>query len=288
MKTYMKILSLFVALLLCVNLVSALTVRSTSDNTFKPAQEGQINVDVENSFTDDVKNVVISLNFKDIPLIPTRSSEKSIDKIDNDDSEPFSFLIKVSQDAKPGDYEIPYTLKYNFNNSDKTSSGTIGVRIFSQPDLTFSITTETPVIGSKGKIDLKIVNKGFSDARFLSVNLISNGFTLLSESNSYIGTVSSDDFETASFDVIFSKQFPNFDALVEYTDFNNQKVSKSLSLPIEVYSVEKAQELGIIKKNNLPSYIGILILIVVIWLVIRAIRKRLRIRKNMQKMQEMK
>lgn len=288
MKIYMKILSLFIALLLCVNLASALTVRSTSDNTFKPGQESQINLEVENSFTNDVKNVVISLNFKDVPLIPTRSSEKSIDQIDNDDSEPFSFLVKVSQDAKPGDYEIPYTLKYNFNNSDKTSSGTIGVRIFSQPDLTFSISTETPVIGSKGKLELKIVNKGFSDARFLSVNLIPNGFTLLSESNSYIGTVSSDDFETASFNVIFNSQFPNFDALVEYTDFNNQKVSKSLSIPIEVYSVEKAQELGIIQKSNIPLYIGIIVLLIVIWLVTRAIRKRLRMKKSMQKMQEMK
>ncbi|MEK6889912.1 MAG: hypothetical protein AABX35_01865 [Nanoarchaeota archaeon] len=288
MKTYTKILTLLIAFMLCLNLASALTVRSTSDNTFKPGQESQINVEVENNFADDVKNVVISLNFKELPLIPTRSSEKSIDQIDNDDSEPFSFLIKVSQDAKPGDYEIPYTLKYNFNNSDKTSSGTIGVRIFSQPDLTFSLSTETPVIGSKGKIELKIVNKGFSDARFLSVNAISNGFTLLSESNSYIGTVSSDDFETVSFDVIFNNQFPTFDAIVEYTDFNNQKVSKSLSIPIEVYSVEKAQQLGIIQKSNVPFYVGIVVLLIVIWIVWKAIAKRMRLRKSMQKMQEMK
>ena len=287
MKTYMKILGLLVVLLLSISLASALTVRSTSDNTFKPGQESQINIEVDNSFTDDVKNVFISLDFRNIPMIPTRSSEKSIDIIDNDDSEPFSFLIKVSQDAKPGNYEIPYTLKYTFNNSDKTSSGTIGFRIFSQPDLTYSINAETPVVGSKGKITLKIVNKGFSDARFLSVNALPNGFTLLSDSSAYIGTISSDDFETASYDVIFNSQFPTFEAQVEYTDFNNQKVSKALSLPIEVYSVEKAQELGIIKKNNVPFYLGIIVLIIVIWIVWRAIAKRMRMKKSM-KAQEMK
>ncbi len=109
MKTYMKILGLFVVLLLSISLASALTVRSTSDNTFKPGQESQIDVQVDNGFTDDAENVFISLDFLKVPMIPTRSSDKSIDVINSDDSEPFSFLVKVSQDAKPGNYEIPYT-----------------------------------------------------------------------------------------------------------------------------------------------------------------------------------
>jgi len=286
MEKYAKILSFLAILILSFSLVSAVTVRTTSDNIFKPSQESQINVEVENSFTDDAKNVFISLNFKDLPIIPTRSSEKSIDKIDNDDSEPFSFMIKVSQDAKPGDYEIPYTVKYSLNNVDKTSSGTIGFRITSQPELSYSLTTETPVVGSKGKINLKIINKGFSDARFVSVNVVPSGFTLLSESNSYLGTVSSDDFETATFDVLFNKEFATFDAILEYTDFDNKKVSKSITLPLDVYNKKKAQELGIIQKNNTPIYLGIAILLILIWLIVRSIRKRIRMKRSMQRMQE--
>ena len=105
-------------------------------------------------------------------------------------------------------------------------------------------------MGRQSKINLKIVNKGLADARFVSVNLNPSGFTLLSEKEVYIGTVDSDDFETATFEVIFTSEKPKLTATVEYTDFDNSKKLDEVNLPTKVYTQEKAIELGIIQRNN--------------------------------------
>ena len=154
----------------------------------------KIDIEVENIFSDDVTDVSISLSLANLPFIPLGASEDSVDEIKEDDSEDFIFTIKASNDAVPGDYEIPYTLQYDFENKTKTREGSLGVRVEASPELTFSANLDNPVVEQKGKITLKIVNQGFSDARFLSVRIIPSGFTLLSDAEVYIGNVDSDDF----------------------------------------------------------------------------------------------
>ncbi len=286
---YKSILASILALILLVSVASALTVKSSSSDTLQPGSEGSIYLDVENTFSFDLnEGVSVSINTAGLPFIPVGASEKSIDELDEGDEETFRFTIKSSNTISAGDYEIPYTLKYITNNTERTRTGFIGVTVFAQPDLSYSIETENPIIGNQGKITFRIVNSGFSDARFVSVKVFPSGFTLLSESQTYIGSVDSDDFETSTYDVIFDKQSSDFIAQVEYTDFNNQKIIKQISLPIQVYTKEKALELGLIKKNNTLLYVGIAILLIVIYLIYRAIKKRRKMKKSMQKMQEMK
>jgi hypothetical protein len=168
------------------------------------------------------------------------------------------------------------------NNVLKTKQGSIGLTVRAQPQISFSVDAETPVIGSEGKINLKIINKGFADARFVSIKIIPSGYTVLSEEEIYIGTVDSDDFETAVFDVIFKKQNPDFNAIFEYTDFDNQKKTQQISLPIKVYTKEKALELGIIKKSNTFFYMVLTAGIIILWIIFRSIRKRKRMKRSLE------
>ena len=144
----------------------------------------------------------------------------------------------------------------------------------------------TAVVGSEGKVILKIVNKGFADAKFVSVRIFPEGYTLLSDNNVYIGTVDSDDFESASFDVIFNKENARLKAVVEYKDFNNNKILENVDLPIKVYTREKAIQLGIIKKSNVGLYLIISIAIILIWLVYRKIKRAKRLKQSRLRRQE--
>lgn len=276
-KTRITIALLLVSFLL-INLSSALTINSITAPSLQPGEEGTITIEIENNLEEDAKDVSFILNFQNLPFTPVGSSEESVDEIEEDDEEDFIFTIKAANDILPGDYQIPYTFSFKIDNQHQTRQGAIGVTVKADSELTFSLSTEKPVLNQQDKITLKIVNKGFADAKFLAVKLIPDqtGYTLLSEDEVYIGTVDSDDFETAAFDLIYKSPKPIFSAIVEYRDFENNKKIESVNLPITVYTNEQALQLGLIKKNNTPLYIAIVVAIILLWVLYRNVRKAIR------------
>lgn len=268
------------SLIVLVQSSSAVILNSVESPTLAPGGEGRISIELENTLEERATDVSLVLQFTNTPFIPIGTSEQSIDEIDEDDEEIFTYSIKASANAAPGDYQIPYTLSYTFDNDEITRSGSIGISIAADPDLTFSVSAETPVINRQGIINLRIVNKGFYDARFVSVRILPEGFTVLSDKEIYIGSVDSDDFETATFDVLFTKTNPRFQAIVEYVDFNNQRKIENVNLPLTVYTEERALELGIIQQSSTGFYIIMVIVIIVLFIVWRAIRRRRRMKKS--------
>jgi len=281
------LLTLFVISILIINfsLASAVIVKSVKTDTFSPGKDGIIRIEVENILEDDVKDVSLRLDFTGLPFTPVGSSEEGTDELGDGKEEDFTFRIKAANDITPGDYQIPYILRFREQGETQTTErfGSIGVTVTAITELSFSVSGETPVVGREGKITLKIINKGFSDAKFVLVKVFPEGYTLLSESQVYIGSVDSDDFETATFDVIFNKEDAKIIAIVEYKDFNNKKVIENINFPLNVYSEERAIELRIIKKNNTPLYITVVVTLILFWILWRTIRKRIRIKKSMEK-----
>lgn len=276
----------FFILILCTLLLtaqaSAMVFESVEVSPLSPGQEGTIRIEIENTHSDDVEDASLRLDFTDLPITPVGSSQQTVDEVEEDEEEVFVFTVRVSTDVSPGQYEIPYTLTYELNGEERNRSGTIGVTVSSDPDLSFSVSTDSPIIGSQGQITLRIINKGFYDARFVSVRAFPDGFTILSDSEVYIGEIESDDFENANFDVVFTDDDPRFVAVVEYRDFNNELVTSNVDLPLQVYSTEEALQLGLIQPSMVGLYIGIavvLILLVVLW---RWLRKRKRRKKSQQ------
>ena len=268
------------ALVISLNLASAVIVNSVSVQTLAPGQEGNIMIELKNNLNDDAEDISLNLKFTNLPFIPIGTSEQSVDEITESDDENFVFRIKASPTISPGDYEIPYTLEYKVNTELKVKTGSIGVKVTANPILDYGITTENPVINQQGKIALKVVNKGFSNARFLSVKVLPEDFTLLSEKDAYIGEIQSDDFDTATFDVIFTKTSPQFTAIIEYIDFDNKKIIENIQLPFSVYTKERATELGIVKKSNLSIYISLIVLVIFLIILWRILKKRQRLKKS--------
>ncbi len=274
-------ISALLVLTLLVSLSSALSVTSVDSPTLEPGEEGQLRMEIENPFDETVTDVSVNLDLKDIPFIAIGSSEQSIDEIDEDDEEVFVFTIKVGSDVLAGDYSIPYTISYELDNDEKTKSGTIGVKVSADPQLSFSVETQNAVEGAQGQLNLKIVNKGLFEARFVSVKILPQGFTLLTESEVYVGTIDSDDFETASFEVVFNKN-AHATAIVEYRDFENNVLTETVDLPVTVYSKERALELGLTQRSNAGIYTALIILLILIIIIWRILKKRKRLKKSMK------
>ncbi len=277
MKRYLLLL---LGIILCIASVSALTITSVDAPTLAPGQEGPLSITIKNTLGFDIKEVSISLDFSSLPISSVGSSEDSVDRIDRNDRETFSFTIRAETNAKTGDYNIPYSLTYK--NTTSVKRGTIGIRISAQPELSYSASLETPIQGEKTKLSIKIVNKGLGEARFVSFSLSPFGYTLLSEKEVYLGSISSDDFQTAVFDVIFTSQKPSLTGTLSYTDDSNRKVDVPISLPLTVYSRDVAIQKGIISKSKLPMYIGTILVIIIIWIFWRLIAKRRRMQRSLE------
>ncbi len=273
---------LFILILLgFTNLSSSVILKSVNQLTLSPGEEGDLDINVENILTDRVEDLSFSLILDKSPFISVGGSEDSVNKINEGDEERFIFRIKAANDIKPGDYSIPYSIKYKINNEIQQKGGTIGVSVIAETDLGFSVNLENPIVGEKGKISIKIVNKGFANAKFVNVRIIPEGFTVLSDNEVYIGNIDSDDFDSASFDVLFNKRNPELLAIVEYTDFDNKKITKDIQQEIIVYTPEEAIKNGIKKKSNMGLIIGGIIVVLIVLIIIRQIRKALRRKRSL-------
>ena len=259
-----------------------MTISNVNQGEHFPGEESNLDITIRNTINEDVEDVSLNLVFTNLPFIPIGGSERSTDKIKEDKEKTFSFTIKSSQDIAPGNYNIPYTLGYTNSNSEKIiKQGSIGVVVSANTELKISTELENNVLGQKGKITLKIVNSGFGDIKFVNVKINPSGYTILSSSSNYIGNIASDDFETSSFDVIFNEDKAKLIGVIEYKDFNNNDKTEIIDIPLKVYTKEEAINLGVIQNSKTPIYIGIVVILIILFFIYRTIRKRLR--KNNKK-----
>lgn len=263
---------LFVVFL--AGIVTSLSVESVTVDTVSPGEEGIIRINVENDGNEDIDSLSVKLNFVNSNIIPIGSSEEFLNILEEDEEESFIFRFKVSNVLPAGTYSIGYDISYEEDNSEVEQSGTIGIIVSAEPEIEITANTQNSLVGAQGELQIRIINKGLADARFVSLKIESEDIVFLSGNSEYIGTIDSDDFETSSFDVIYSSKFPSITAKITYKDFDNneQEIIKTLSL--RAYSNQEAIEKGILTKNNAPTYVGIILLLLVLWFVYRAIKKR--------------
>ncbi len=260
---------------LSLNFLSAISVNAEYISLY-PGEEGRISMELKNNNNFDAEFVSLSLNLEKIPFITVGSSEKSIDELDEEDKEKIVFNIKPSTSITPGDYEIPYVLKYT--NSDTnvifTKTGSFGIKINAKTELDFSVVPNNNILNQKGKITLKIINKGLGEVKFVSVQIFPQGYELFSSDTVYVGNIASDDSDSVSFDVFFKTLSPLIYAKINYKDLDNKDQIKTINIPVNVYTQEKAIELGLIKKSNNVFYLGIVLFLLVLWFIYRKIKKR--------------
>jgi hypothetical protein len=284
-KINVKVVSAFILLISMVFTAAQVTGDAIIINsdyiTIYSGEQGTVEIEIENRMEEDIEAVSVSIVLDNLPFTSVGSNEKSINEIEDDDEEKVKFIIKASTDISPGDYNIPYFIRYKKYGGNETSekSGTFGLRVSSRTELDFSVETQNPVIGKKGKISLEIINKGFGEIKSSSVQIFPSGYELISKDKIFIGTIESEDSDLVTFDVIFKTANPALSATFIYKDFDNNDQINVINIPLTIYTKEKALELGLIDKPNYIPYIVVISLIIV-WIVWRVIKKLRKNKKN--------
>lgn len=303
----LALLALFLLSIVSLSLVSvsALVIKSVSMNPaeIEPGETAVIEIEIENDGDNDIKDVVVNLDLSgviisEVPGVPSTliympfalsgsSSQDSFNEIEEDEDETARFKIMALSKAKSDVYNIPVKIKYTENDVVKKDDSLISVRVNSPPVIDVSFEDSLLLKGENEEIELRIINKGLSDVTFVEVELGSSVyFDLLTKKIVYIGDVDSDDFDSVKFNVFFKKKTPdkiNLPVIVRYKDATNQDIEKTFSIPLNVYTKERAIELGLMEKDYKWVYGGIVVVLIVGFFCYRKFRKWRRMKINERK-----
>ena len=271
-----KLFLMLIFVLLSINLVNAqIAIRSfeSNPNVVLPGKEIQLRIKIANIGDDNIKNISLKLILDNLPFAPLHSStEKSIDELDENEESAFIFDLITLSNAEPQVYKIPVKLSYNNVNKDSL----ISIEVNAQPKLDLILEdTDLVKVNDNGKVTVKLINNGLSQIKFLTLTLNENSaYEILSNNVVYIGDIDVGDFESEEFNIIPRIENPQLAFNVYYRDIKNNEYFQSKSIKLNVYSEEKARELGLVKKSFLSSIIIPIIIILITYFIYRIFRKR--------------
>ena len=263
----------------------ALTISSVdvSPEQIIPGGTAEITLNLENNFDRTLSDIEVYLDFSSekVPIAPYDSSaEMSIEEIRSDKSKTLIFSVIALSDAKPGVYKIPVMIKYTDNGTEVKKSSLISLSINSNPMLYITAEDSILIKGQGNTLSIKIVNNGLSDVKLLTIKLNEViGINMLSQSEVYIGELSSDNFDSAEFRVFVSDTAPgilNMPVELKYRDAANNELKETKNLKINAYSREEAISLGLIKRNNSLAIAITIAVLVIAFIIYRRIRKKRR------------
>lgn len=285
-----KILTLITALsLICfINLTSALLINSVSmdPERIAPGEKSIITLSLKNNGDNDLSDVSISLDLANLPLAPYVSgSEVSINELNSDKTKNAEFQVIAFNDAKSGIYKIPVKIEYKEDDIVKIKQSVISIMVNSEPIIEVSYDNGLLLKGQKNQIELKIVNKGLGDVKFLELELgTSTAYNILSQNKIYVGDIDSNDFQTEEFEIFFNPnplKNVNLPINVKYKDVANKEYKKNYDLQLKVYTKKQAQNLDLIPRDNTIYIVIVVIVLIIVFLIYRMIRKRRKQEENL-------
>jgi hypothetical protein len=216
----------------------------TSSEYLVPGNVGYIEIRVNNPSDLTVRDVTLKLDLvsENIPLAPYDGATiKTINFLNPGDQGNFRFGVVPFSDASAKVYKIPVEITFlNAENELETRKEIIGIRIGSIPDLSVSVNTNDFYSENKiGRVTISIINKGVSDVKFADIVMLNtDDYEVISSSETYIGNIDSDDFETSDYTILRKNTKTNFPIVfkLEYRDAHNSLYGETLEVPLTLYS----------------------------------------------------
>lgn len=242
-----------------------------------PGGEATISLELANNAAFSLRNVKTKLDFSSVPFAPVNNvGEKSVSIIDGKGKEKISFSIATLSNAAPNIYKIPLSLDYYDEfGQHYSSNNVVSVKVSILPKISVIAEKSELVEGKKGTLSIKIINSGLNAVKFTAINsLQSEEFTQLSQNNFYLGDIDSDDFQTIDLELIPSRKGTlNIPMQMNFKDSNNKEYAQNFFVPVVVYSLEEAKQLGIEKQEN-SFWLFVIGAVIFALVVLRFVRKK--------------
>ena len=258
-KILMGIWVIFISLAF-VSMVSALSIKdvSSSPDEIAPGEVATVSIKIENIFEEDVENVNVKVDLSEVPFAPYQSSsEEFLDELEEGDKETFEFELIAFPQTPSGVYKIPVEISYE--GLEKPKIELISLIVNSKPKLTASLEDSVVLIkGMENEIEIKIVNSGLSDVRFVDLEASdTSNIEFLTNKNQYLGNIDSDDFDSIEYKIYIKPNAAdsiNLLVKLNYKDSTNKEYSETQMITLKTYSLKEAQSLGLVEKQSYTLY----------------------------------
>ncbi|MDP2718100.1 MAG: hypothetical protein Q8P02_05120, partial [Candidatus Micrarchaeota archaeon] len=231
----------------------------------EPGQPVHVTLTLGNRAATTFKNVRVTLNVSS-PFVPIKGgSDKIISSIGPGESQTVTFDALAAPDAQSKAYRMPVTLKFQDNaGTSYTQEDGVGLQVGAAPDLDVQIDASTLLRpNTRGKITLKLVNRGTENLQFLSLGFLENpSYQTATVREQYIGSVASDDFETVDLDVYANQADPVVQVRVTFRDASNQPYERTYDVRVPTYTEEEITRFGLEPKAGLDPLVILAVLAV--------------------------
>jgi len=263
-----------------ISFTSAITISdvSTTPSSVAPGESLRLTISLENNLEDDAQNINIELDLTNVPIAPFESSsEQSIDEINKDDKESFQFKLIAEPKAASGIYKIPVKISYLLDDQQKQKTGVVSVNINSEPKIT--IAGEGALVrGREMKVTVQVINNGLSDIKLVSVEAQNPTNAIINPPlYYYIGSINSDDFDSVDYTIKPTSENAKsvlLSLVIKYKDATNKDYSETKTITFPVYTQKDAISRGLITKSRTGTYIGVVVILIIIYIFYRVRKSR--------------
>ncbi|MBU0762242.1 MAG: hypothetical protein KKD39_04400, partial [Candidatus Altiarchaeota archaeon] len=158
-----------------------ITVKVSGEPKFTFISDSELSAGEKSQFTVTVANIgggiasqsIVSLNTT-YPITVLKSASTSIGDMKSSDTKTISYEVYVDSRAEPKAYTIPLKLTYtDKSGTTQTVQEKLGVRVMTSPVVSANLDSIGELTGGKeATATVSVVNKGFVDAKFLSIDVL--------------------------------------------------------------------------------------------------------------------
>jgi hypothetical protein len=206
------------------------------------------------------------------PFTPVKSSQRYVGDIQPDQTTEALFTVSVDSSAQKKSYSIPVTIEYyDQANAKQTVSINLGLSVGGNADIKVNLDEKDVLVAGKtGKVTIGVVNRGFVDAKFLTLRLLGTAdYQVTSADSAYIGALNSDDSDSQDFDISINgnltKEKMPLKVRVEYKEENNDKIiTKDETIDVSILSTAEyaKQSTNGGAASILAGIVGVLVVLV--------------------------
>lgn len=203
-------------------------------------------------------------------IVPLGSASTFVGDLTIGDTKTITVPVSISPTATSKAYFVPVTIDYyDANRSAYSSTDYIGLKVSGEPELNAypSDADPLPQAGKSSRLSIDIFNTGLGPAKFVTASVSSDVF-VSTQSDYFIGTIESDDFDTIVVDsIVSSSASPGMHPVSVTINYKNEYgdvQSFTKEVQMRVYSSGEANG-GNGDSSPLPLLLGLIVIGGVIW-----------------------
>ncbi len=231
-----------------------------------PGSTHTMDIELENLANGYFRNIDVNANIEDEDLTTIGSSRERVSLIDPLSTETVSFDINVDEDADNGVYRVPLDFRYQNEVGDEIEvTQTTGLVVGGQPTLDVGIEeTDIRTAGVRDTVTFNIINKGDGQASFVDFHLEeSEDYDVISENSEYLGSMISDDYQTAEFEVyvedgIETLEFP---VTLEYQNEQGERTNQTVNVERRLFTSDELDRYGLSDRGSNIAVIAVVLVL---------------------------